>query len=214
PDQLDDRFIDLFDQPKMSRHLHLCAQSASERILLSMRRQYTFSEFRTTADRLRTRHPNLNLTTDIIVGFPGETDEEFGETLHAIDELEFGHVHTFPYSERDGTRAVRMSGRIPERIRTERAAAVRSLAAAVKSRYRRRLLGASQRLLVECVEEDGDRLMLRGFGEHYVPLWVKWSATKSSVPGPPAQNEFVDVQVVGIGGGESPVLEAQVVSSP
>ena len=221
PDQLDDRFIDLFDHPKMSPHLHLCAQSASERILLAMGRQYTFSEYRETALKLRARIPNLNLTTDIIVGFPGESDEEFGETLRAIDELEFGHVHTFPYSERDGTRAVRMPGRIPERIRTERAAAVRELAAAVKTRYRRRFIGATQRLLVERVEDDDDRLVLRGFGEHYVPIRVEFSAAAASVhgvptsvPGAPAQNEFVNVQIVGIGEGENPVLEARLISPP
>jgi len=221
PDQLDDRFIGLFDHPKMSPHLHLCAQSASERILLAMGRQYTFSEYREIALKLRARKPNFNLTTDIIVGFPGESDEEFGQTLRAIDELEFGHVHTFPYSERDGTRAVRMPGRIPERIRTERAAAVRELAAAVKTRYRRRFIGATQRLLVERVEEDDDRWVLRGFGEHYVPIRVEFSATAASVPGAPtsvpgapAQNEFVNVQIVGIGEGENPVLEARLISSP
>ncbi|MCK4516983.1 MAG: tRNA (N(6)-L-threonylcarbamoyladenosine(37)-C(2))-methylthiotransferase MtaB, partial [Spirochaetaceae bacterium] len=218
PDQLDDPFIDLFDHPKMSPHLHLCAQSASERILLAMRRQYTFSEFRTIAEKLRAKKTDFNLTTDIIAGFPGETDEEFDETLRAVDELEFGHVHTFPYSERDGTRAARMPGRIPERIRTERAAAVRDLAATVKTRYRRRLIGTSQRLLVERVEKAAGRLVLRGFGEHYVPIRVQRSTTSvpgvpTSVPSAPVQNEFVDVQIVGIGEGENPVLEAQLISS-
>jgi len=218
PDQLDDTFINLFDHPKMSPHLHLCAQSASERILLAMRRQYTFSEFRTIAEKLRAKKTNFNLTTDIIVGFPGETDEEFGETLRAVDELEFGHVHTFPYSERDGTQAVRMPGRVPERIRTARAAAVRELAATAKTRYRRRLIGTMQRLLVERVEEDGNRLVLRGFGEHYVPIRAEYSTTSvpgvpTSVPSAPAQNEFVDVQIAGIGEGVNPVLEAQLISS-
>ena len=218
PDQLDDTFINLFDHPKMSPHLHLCAQSASERILLAMRRQYTFSEFRTIAEKLRAKKTDFNLTTDIIAGFPGETDEEFDETLRAVDELEFGHVHTFPYSERDGTRAARMPGRIPERIRTERAAAVRDLAATVKTRYRRRLIGTSQRLLVERVEKAAGRLVLRGFGEHYVPIRVQRSTTSvpgvpTSVPSTPVQNEFVDVQIVGIGEGENPVLEAQLISS-
>lgn len=221
PDQLDDRFIDLFDHPKMSPHLHLCAQSASERVLLAMGRQYTFSEYRDLALKLRARKPNFNLTTDIIVGFPGESDEEFGETLRAIDELEFGHAHTFPYSERDGTRAVRMPGRVPERIRTERAATVRELAAAVKTRYRRRFIGATQRLLVERVDEDSDGWVLRGFGEHYVPIRVEFCAgpasvpgEPTSVPGTPVQNQFVDVQIVGIGEGENPVLEARLISSP
>jgi len=208
PDQLDDRFINLFDHPRMSPHLHLCAQSASERVLLAMRRQYTFAEFRTIAGKLRAQRPDFNLTTDIIVGFPGETDAEFGETLRAVDELGFGHVHTFPYSERDSTRAARMPGRIPERVRTERAAAVRKAAAAAKMRYRRTLIGTTQRLLVERVDEEKDQLVLRGFGEHYVSIRVEYSAT--AAPGTPAQNEFVNVQIVGIGEGENPVLEGAV----
>ena len=203
PNQLDDRFIDLFDHPKMSPHLHLCLQSASERILLAMRRQYTYAEYRATAEKLRVRHPNFNLTTDIIVGFPGETEEEFADSLRAVDDLEFGHVHTFPYSEREATRATQMAGRLPERIRTERAATVRKLAVTVKARYRRRLVGTTQRLLVEREDDEEGRSVLRGFGEHYVPVRVVVDGRGGGATSVPAgkaavwHNRFVAAQIVG-----------------
>jgi threonylcarbamoyladenosine tRNA methylthiotransferase MtaB len=220
PDQLDDQFVDLFGHSKMSPHLHLCLQSASERILLAMRRQYTYAEYRTIAERLRAAHPTFNLTTDIIVGFPGETEQEFAEGLRAIDDLEFGHVHTFPYSERDGTRATRMPGRLPERVRTERAAAVREVAATVKARYRRRLVGSRQRLLVERVDERSGQSVLRGFGEHYVPVQVVLAGAGgagSSVPqvkataisASPWQNQFIDVLITGMTGEDEPALVAK-----
>ena len=237
PDRLDDGFVELFDHPKMSPHLHLCLQSASERILLAMRRQYSFAQFVEVADRLRAGHPNFNLTTDMIVGFPGETEEEFNESLRAVEDLGFGHVQTFPYSEREGTRAARMPGRLPERVRTERAAAVRQAAAAAKERYRRRLVGTEQRLLVERVDaasagmsdagtgpESGPGtgtlpapgVALGGFGQHYVPVRVAVSArsTGGHRIGEPAdwQNTFVDVQITDIEDGDDPALLGEIVS--
>lgn len=203
PDGIDERFIELFAHPKMSRHLHLCLQSASERILLAMRRQYTFDEYVGIAAGLRKIDPLFNLTTDVIVGFPGETDGEFEETVQAIDALGFGHVHTFPYSERSGTRAARMPNRIPERIRTERAATVRLHAEAARARYRTSLIGIRQRLLVERTEPSTfDRTStLVGFGEHYAPL---------RVPAPSGaenwHNRFVQVSVVRLDDGADPTL--------
>jgi threonylcarbamoyladenosine tRNA methylthiotransferase MtaB len=211
PDQLDEHFVELFAHPRMCRHLHLCMQSASERILLAMRRQYTFNEFAAVAQALRERYPGFNLTTDVIVGFPGETEEEFGVTLRAVEELAFGHVHTFPYSERRGTRAARMPGRVPERIRTERAAMVREHAAAAKARYRRGRIGETERLLVETVERGDDGLTLKGFGEYYVPLRVAVSATEPGHSAAEWHNRFVDVEITGIEEGEDPPLRARVV---
>jgi len=202
PDQLDERFISLFAHPKMCPHLHLCVQSGSERVLLAMRRQYTYAQFRDIAERLRAIHPDFNLTTDIIAGFPGETDEDFEKSLDAIDQIGFGHVHTFPYSERSGTRAQRMPGRVPERIRTQRAALIRERAAAEKRRYRECLVGTVQRLLVERVHRDGRDLVLSGFGQHYVPVSVTLRGSLKTA----WQNQFVDVRILDTDGSDEPVL--------
>ena len=221
PDQLDHSCLELFEHPKMSPHLHLCLQSASDRILRAMRRQYTYRDFCSIVGNLRNRRPDVNLTTDVIVGFPSETDDEFLQTLRAVDDVEFGHVHTFPYSERSGTAAARLPGRLPERVRTERAAAVRDLAKKVKTRYRRRLVGTSQRLLVERVEKGAALPLLYGFGGHYVP--IRAVCGRAEAPNSETrsgrltqaelektwQNRFVDVYITGIGDGGDPHLLAK-----
>ena len=102
PDGFSDRFFELFTHPKLTPHLHLCLQSGSESVLLKMRRMYTAKQFGNMAMRLKSLYPDFNLTTDIIVGFPGETEEEFEQTVTMAKELAFSHIHTFKYSVRSG----------------------------------------------------------------------------------------------------------------
>lgn len=209
PDGLTDRFTELFRHPRMAPHLHLCLQSASERVLLSMRRQYTYDEYVRIAAALRAIDPLFNITTDIIVGFPGEEERDFAASLVAVDELRFGHVHTFPYSVRRGTRAERMPGHIPARIRTERSALIRSAAERAKRAYRERLIGRHERLLVEDArraEDDPGAIVLRGLGEHYVPIEAR--VPDEAIGASPAElvNTFHSVHVTGIACGDDPVL--------
>lgn len=192
PDRLDDRFLDLFAHDAMCPHLHLCAQSGSDRILLAMRRQYTASEYRGTVEALRTRYPGFNLTTDVVVGFPGESEEDFEQTVDLVRWAEFSHVHTFPYSLRTGTRAARMPGQIDGPTKTRRAGRIRELSAKNKRRYRESLVGSTERVLIEGTEIDS------GYGEHYVP--VRLSSGGSSA------NQFVTVRITGIDGGDDPSL--------
>lgn len=202
PDGLTDRFIDLFRHPRMARHLHLCLQSGSQRILLAMRRQYTYGQYRDVADRLRLIDPLFNITTDLIVGFPGETDEEHAASIAAIPANRFGHVHTFPYSVRSGTRAERMPGHHSERVKRNRAHDVRRAADAEKRAYRTRLIGRTERVLVERVDHRANGARLRGFGEHYVQVEV-------DVPSAGAdrfQNTFVDVRIDALHGCDDPPL--------
>ena len=168
PDQLDDRFFDLFSHPRMTPHLHLCLQSGSERILLKMRRQYTAKGYVSIARALLDRYPDFNLTTDCIVGFPGETDDEFRETVAIAENLGFTHIHTFPYSVRSGTRAERMEGHVNNAVKQERAGILREVSGRNKAAYHRRMTGKHGRLLVER-SEDG---LLHGYTEHYVPVRV------------------------------------------
>ncbi len=170
PDSLDDRFFSLLEHPRMCPHLHLCLQSGSERILLKMRRQYTAAQFARMAERIRARRSDFNLTTDVIVGFPGETEADFNETRALCTDLEFGHIHTFAYSRRSGTRADRLQEQIPEKVKQERSQQIRLIAEASKRRYRLALVGQTQRLLVERV--DPSHGVARGYGENYVPIAV------------------------------------------
>ncbi|MFW5741764.1 MAG: tRNA (N(6)-L-threonylcarbamoyladenosine(37)-C(2))-methylthiotransferase MtaB, partial [Spirochaetota bacterium] len=207
PDRLTEHFIELFDHPRMAPHLHLCLQSASERILLAMRRQYTFDEYRRLARRLRERDPLFNLTTDIIVGFPAESDEEFEESLRAVESVGFGHVHTFPYSVRRGTRAERMPGHLPARVKTERAARIREAALVAKRRYRERLTGRTERVLVERAEQIEGTVRLFGLGEHYVPVETVGSPSEAGAQR--YENTYIRVHLDRLGEGEDPVLKGR-----
>jgi threonylcarbamoyladenosine tRNA methylthiotransferase MtaB len=166
PDGFGDRFVELFRHPKLMPHLHLCLQSGSEKTLLRMRRMYDVEQFRKTIKQFRSVYPDFNFTTDIIVGFPGETEEEFQQTLDAVGEFNFSHVHTFKYSVRKGTRAERLENHIPEKIKTERSAQIRELSEENKRRYYESLIGKTQHILVE----KASKTKASGYGDLYVPI--------------------------------------------
>jgi threonylcarbamoyladenosine tRNA methylthiotransferase MtaB len=199
PEPLDDRLVALFDHPKLCPHLHLCLQSGSDRILLAMRRTYTVDQYRRFVDLIRTRHEDFNLTTDVIVGFPGETDADFASTCRLADELAFSHIHTFRYSRREGTRAARMNEQIPEKIKNRRAETIRQISERNKRRYRSRFLGRRQSVLVETVRAGE----AQGYGEYYVPVLL--SGTDRSF-----RNTFRDALIESIEEGEDPALRARV----
>lgn len=206
PDGLADRFIRLFEHPRMAPHLHLCLQSGSQRMLLAMRRQYTYDEYRRLAAELRSIDPRFNITTDLLVGFPSEEDDDHAASLAAIEEIGFGHVHTFPYSPRHGTRAERLPGQVPSRVKTERSAAARSAAEAAKRRYRESLVGTRERLLVERAERRDGAIVLRGFGQHYVPIEARLRPADATIAPQSYENTFVETCIESIGEGDDPVL--------
>jgi threonylcarbamoyladenosine tRNA methylthiotransferase MtaB len=166
PDGFGEGFYELFRHPKLTPHLHLCLQSGSDRVLLKMRRMYTVAEFRQTAQQLRSVVPDFNLTTDIMVGFPGESEEDHLETLKVMREMNFSHVHTFRYSIRKGTRAERMEEQVPEKVKIERSEEVRALAEELKRAYRASFIGRPQRVLTESIGKG----YASGFGEYYIPF--------------------------------------------
>ncbi|MDP2724090.1 MAG: tRNA (N(6)-L-threonylcarbamoyladenosine(37)-C(2))-methylthiotransferase MtaB [Bacteroidales bacterium] len=202
PDGYTDSFFRLFNHPKLTPHLHICLQSGSEEILLKMRRMYTAYFFKKMAHQLKTLHPGFNLTTDVIVGFPEETEAHFQETMATIEEIGFGHIHTFKYSVRKGTRAERMPEQIRGNVKTERSEAVRKLADDMKLAYRKSFVGKTQRVLVEKLMPDGSA---SGFGEHYIPVLIQDSGLKT--------NTFYEVHIHNIIDLEEPVLAGKVKSS-
>jgi len=166
PDGFGDRFVELFSHPKLMPHLHLCLQSGSEKTLLRMRRMYDVEQFRRTIQQFRSVYPDFNFTTDIIVGFPGETEEDFQQTLDAVNEFNFSHVHTFKYSVRNGTRAQRLENHIPEKTKNERSAQVRHLSDENRHKYYQSLIGKTQDVLVEKISKT----KASGYGNLYVPI--------------------------------------------
>lgn len=167
PDGFSNYFHQLFSHPKLLPHLHLCLQSGSDRILLKMRRMYSVKQFREVLERFRDHYPDFNFSTDVIVGFPGETDEDFQETVKFVKESRFSHVHTFRYSRRTGTRADRMNEQVHGNVMSARSEEIRRLSEEMRIEYMNRMVGKSQRVLIENVNEDG---IARGYGELYLPV--------------------------------------------
>jgi len=170
PEGFDDHLYSLFAHEKLCPHLHLCLQSGSDRVLMQMRRNYNIPVYLNIVEQLKKRYSLFNFTTDIMVGFPGETIEDFEDTCEMIRNVGFSHVHTFKYSVRQGTRAERMPDQVPEKIKQLRSITVRDLAAANKYNYRKQFLGKNQKVLVEKVSKTN---IAKGYGEHYIPLEFK-----------------------------------------
>jgi threonylcarbamoyladenosine tRNA methylthiotransferase MtaB len=166
PDRFDDHFFTLIGHPKLAPHLHLCLQSGSDRILLQMRRMYTVADFLDIVKRVRAVDPLFNFTTDVIVGFPGETDEDFEASMNVARQVGFGHMHIFKYSVRQGTRAQRMPDHVPDKIKTERSRQMHVLAEELAQAYRDQFNGTEQRVLVERWNEG----QAQGYTDYYVDI--------------------------------------------
>jgi threonylcarbamoyladenosine tRNA methylthiotransferase MtaB len=177
PEGFDEPLYELFSHDKLCPHLHLCLQSGSDKILMQMRRVYTLPTYMHIVEEIKKRYPLFNFTTDIMVGFPGETEEDFRATCDAINEIGYSHVHTFKYSVRRGTRAERMPDQVPEKVKQQRSLAVREIAHENKIRYRQQFLGREQSVLVEKISKSG---MAKGYGEHYVPVEFKTTSTDTN----------------------------------
>jgi threonylcarbamoyladenosine tRNA methylthiotransferase MtaB len=167
PEGFDNRFYDLFGNSRLCPHLHMCLQSGSDRILSGMRRRYNVSSFMGIIDEIRKRHPLFNFTTDIIVGFPGETEDDFRDTCRIAEEAGFSHIHTFKYSVRSGTQAAKMENHVSEKVKSERSRIIREISETNKKRYRQKFIGRNQKMLVEKTDREGNT---KGYGENYIPL--------------------------------------------
>jgi len=190
PEGFGEKLFNLFAHPKLTPHLHLCLQSGSDKILLKMRRMYSLKGFMEIVEKVRSRYPDFNFTTDIIVGFPDETEEDFQESIDISQKIGFGHIHTFKYSVRKGTRAERMPEQVSGKEKTRRSEILRKLAEEKTRMYRTSMLGKEQTVLVEKIV-DG---IARGYGENYIP--IKFPAHGIST------NEFVKVKLDSIEDGE------------
>jgi len=184
PDQFSDRFLQLFQHEKLAPHMHICLQSGSEDTLRRMHRFYTAAQFRDMCQRIKAFRPDFNLTTDIIVGFPGETEETFQESCNFAREIGFSHIHTFKYSKRTGTKAAAMPNQIPESEKSRRSEIMRAISLENKQRYFEQMKGRTQRLLIERIDSKG---IARGYGENYIPIQVQDNGLE--------KNTFIEVKL-------------------
>jgi threonylcarbamoyladenosine tRNA methylthiotransferase MtaB len=157
------------DSPRLCRHLHVPLQSGDDGVLAAMGRRYTAGDYARFVEFAVARVPELGLGTDLIAGFPGETDRAFANTLALARDLPFGYLHVFPYSERPGTRAADMAGRIPVAERKRRAAELLAIGEARRAEFARRFVGRRVAVLVESVDAGGTG---RGWTGEYVSATV------------------------------------------
>ena len=155
----------------VAKHLHLPLQSGSQRILSRMNRQYTAREFLETVERARLLCGSMAISTDVIVGFPGETDEDFQESMNVARQVGFVRTHVFDFSAREGTAAEVMSGQVPRQIRQERSRQMRSLGEELARQQQEGLIGRQLGVLVE--GKAGDDGLQSGLCEQYFRVSFK-----------------------------------------
>ena len=151
---------------KLCPHFHISLQSGSDSVLKRMNRHYTGEYYRQTVETLRNIRPETTITTDIIVGFPGETEEEFSETISLAERVGFLKIHTFPYSRRAGTAADGMAGQLSAAIKSERCQKLLSLSDKWEEKNLSQFVGCTLSVLAE--EEKGTGMF--GFSENYLPV--------------------------------------------
>lgn len=188
PDDVDRELVETLARlPKAARHLHLPLQSGSDRILAAMGRPYSLERYRETLGKVAGENPGVTFGTDLMVGFPGETEEDFMSSLRAAVELPISHLHVFSYSRRPGTRAAVMSGQVPEAIKRERSLRLREAFEAKRRCFWQGLVGGREEVLFESFEGG----WWSGLSEHYFRV---------RTPSPEALgNQFRRVRLVSVG---------------
>jgi threonylcarbamoyladenosine tRNA methylthiotransferase MtaB len=192
PWDLGDDFWRLFEDPRLMPHLHLPLQSGSDPVLRRMARRCKTAEFARLVEQGRAKVPDLNITTDIIVGFPGEDADDWRRTLAFAEAMRFGHIHAFNYSPQAGTLAAAMPAQIDSATKRRRFAELQTLALDMKREILRAQIGKRISLLCEG-NPDGERQSTRfGYTPNYLPVHVQ--SPTADISG----NQIVPVTLIGV----------------
>lgn len=182
--EINDKFIEeMKNNKKLCGHLHVSLQSGSERILEIMNRKYTKAEYLDKVNKLKAAREDINLTTDVIVGFPTETEEEFLECVEYCKNVGFSKIHVFPYSKREGTKAASMSGHLDNSIKKDRARRLIAIDDGLQYEFNKKVLNKDVEVLIEEVV-DGKSI---GHTENFI---------KVVIPDILPVNSFVTVNIV------------------
>lgn len=175
----------LLQYEKLCPHLHLSLQSGNDRILKEMNRSYTREQYLKLVKRLREHDPGFGVTTDIIVGFPGETEMDFQDSCSIVDLACLSKVHVFKYSKREGTKAAQMKGHISPEIKSRRSDALHKLSEKAAESFCKRNLGTARRVLLE--QYDANTGLLEGLSDNYIKVYCRGDETLC--------NSFVNVEL-------------------
>lgn len=167
--EIDDKFISLLAKyPCIADHMHMPLQSGSKTVLKRMGRKYNVDDFINKVNRIREVRPNIAITTDVIVGFPGETQEEFLETYEFIKKVNFAELHVFPFSAREGTKAYLMPDQIKPEIKAQRVETLIKLSEELQSKFKSKFIGQELEVILE--ERNKNTHLLSGFTSNYIKL--------------------------------------------
>ncbi|MGY6276681.1 tRNA (N(6)-L-threonylcarbamoyladenosine(37)-C(2))-methylthiotransferase MtaB [Methylomonas sp. MgM2] len=171
PWELPDGFFDLFENPRLMPHLHLPLQSGSDSVLRRMARRCKTDDFASIVEQARATIPHFNITTDIIVGFPGETEREWRESLTYIEQIGFGHIHIFSYSPREGTKAAGLPNQLGLDIKKQRSRQLHEIAEQMKKAFIAKNIGIQIPVLWEGQTQALENGQVRYFG--YSPNYLR-----------------------------------------
>ena len=168
--ELSDELLFLMrDHPKFAKHLHLPLQAGSDKVLRAMKRHYERAEYAALIEKVRAIIPNIAISTDLIAGFPTETDEDFADGLSFIEKMQFMKIHAFPYSKRTGTVAAAMPEQVAEKVKKARVLEIQEVAARTAKAYLERQVGKTVQVIWE-TEEDG---VTNGLTDTYLRVYTK-----------------------------------------
>ena len=184
--EVEERLLDLMETDKrLCPHLHLPLQSGCDKVLKDMHRPYDTKRFATLLEQIRKKVPGIAVTTDVIVGFPGETEEEFAATCDFVKQCGFAKMHVFPYSKRKGTPAAARQDQIPEKVKKKRAENLAELDREMQQAYFVENIGKAHTVLVEQVvskttagsgADNSEALLVEGLTENYIRVELPGNA--------------------------------------
>ena len=173
PNLLTDEIISFISKSnKFVPHFHIPLQSGSDQILKKMRRRYKTDLYESRVELIRKLMPNASIGVDVIVGFPGETDEMFLETYNFIEKLDVTYLHVFSYSERENTKAIELNGVVPKKTRNKRSKLLRLLSASKKTSFYKNNIGTDYNVLFESEDKNG---LIEGYTENYIRVRKDWN---------------------------------------
>ena len=173
PNLLTDEIISFISKSnKFVPHFHIPLQSGSDQILKKMRRRYKTDLYESRVELIRKFMPNASIGVDVIVGFPGETDEMFLETYNFIEKLDVTYLHVFSYSERENTKAIELNGVVPKKTRNKRSKLLRLLSASKKTSFYKNNIGTDYNVLFESENKNG---LIEGYTENYIRVRKDWN---------------------------------------
>ena len=188
--EVEDELLELMSKSdRLCHHLHLPLQSGSDKILVAMHRPYDTKKFQTLIENIRKKIPDIAITTDVIVGFPGESEADFKDTCEFVQKMGFAKMHIFPYSKREGTPAAILPNQLTEREKAERAEALAKIDAAMQKEFMKKMVGTEVAVLFEETAGDG---YMEGLSSNYQRV--------KCPGGRELNNQIAQVKITGLAG--------------